>query len=44
MYRLLVGIVTGVYIAQTYNLPDIKEYIDKSIQLIKDYERDSRRR
>ena len=40
---LMIGIVTGIYITQNYNVPKITKYIDETIKYFKKIEKDSRK-
>lgn len=40
---LFVGVVVGIYIAQNYDLPDIKNIISQGIEFLKDWESSNRK-
>lgn len=40
---LVIGIGLGIYIAQNYNIPDIKKMVDKGIRLANNLEKASRK-
>jgi len=40
---LFIGVVIGIYIAQNYDLPDIKNVITQGFELIKDWESTNRK-
>ena len=42
IYSFIFGIVSGVYIAQTYDIPDIKIIGDKALDYIKTLEKNDK--
>ena len=40
---LIIGVITGVYITQNYNVPKISKYIDETIKYFKKLEKDNKK-
>ena len=40
MIRLLIGFTAGVYVAQNYNIPNIKSYFKMIQTTLEEYEKD----
>ena len=41
---LVVGALLGVYVAQSYDVPNVKEAFEASMEVAKDWERENRKR
>lgn len=42
-FSLVVGIGIGIYVAQNYNLPDIKKLVDRGIRMATNLEKATRK-